>query len=160
LAELHWPDVPETMGRQSLSTALKVIRRALEPPGVARNSVLAADRDSVRLVADAFTTDVADFERAAAEAGDDADRLRPAAAAYRGELLPGCYDEWVLAERRRLADVHEDLLARLLEALDRAGDAAEAIDVAHRLIALDPLAEQAHRTLIRLYAEAGRVGAA
>src|SRR5688572_1201861 len=61
LAELLWPDAPGAAGRQSLRVALHAIRRALEPPGVAPGSVLAADRESVRLEAGAFTTDVADF---------------------------------------------------------------------------------------------------
>jgi predicted ATPase/DNA-binding SARP family transcriptional activator len=160
LAELLWPEAAGATGRQNLRTALHAIRRALEPPAVAAGSALSADRESVRLVAGSFTTDVADFERAAAEAGDDRDALRRAAALYRGELLPGCYEPWALAERRRLAAMNEKLLTRLLAALGENGDDGEAVDVAHRLIALDPLGEAAHRSLIRIYAEAGRVGAA
>ena len=139
LAELFWPDAPGATGRQSLRVALHAIRRALEPSGTDPGSVLAADRDSVRLVAVAFTTDVAEFEHAAANAGDDDDALRHAASLYRGELLPGCYEPWALAERRRLADMHAAILARLLEALEETGDDAEAGAVAPRLTPLDQL---------------------
>jgi DNA-binding SARP family transcriptional activator len=153
LADLLWPDAPGGGGRQSLRVALHALRKALEPPGSAPGSVLAADRDSVSLALGSVTTDVADFERAAAEADDDPEAIRRALAYYRGELLPGDYEPWVLAERRRLADLHEGLLRHLLEALERSGDDAKATDVAHRLVALDPLGEEAHRTLIRIYAE-------
>ena len=68
LVEMLWPEAPAGTGRHNLRTALYALRRALEPPDVDAGSVLSADRDSVRLAADAFTTDVADFKRAATEA--------------------------------------------------------------------------------------------
>jgi len=53
-----------------------------------------------------------------------------------------------------------DVLARLAAQLADAGETERAITQALRLLALDPLQEQAHRLLMRLYGAQGRRGAA
>lgn len=165
LAVLLWPEADGAAGRHNLRTRLYEVRRVLEPPGTSPGSVLATDRDLARLVPGSFTTDVAEFNRAAdtavrAASGERVDALERALGLYRGELLAGFFDSWILAERRRLASLQADLLARLLDALSSAGRTSEAVDVAHRLIACDPLDEGAHLSLMRLYAAEGRTGAA
>src|SRR5438067_5080302 len=64
LTETFWPDADLESARHSLSMALSSLRTALEPPGVPAGSVIAADRVSVELNPDAFTTDVMEFEQA------------------------------------------------------------------------------------------------
>src|SRR5207302_1143034 len=64
------------------------------------------------------------------------------------------------AERARLRQLALDGLARLLVLRTRAADTERAIHAASRLLALDPLQEPVHRTLMRLYARQGRRGAA
>jgi predicted ATPase/DNA-binding SARP family transcriptional activator len=171
LATLLWPEATPDAGRHSLRTRLYELRGILEPTGIAgapRGSVLEAGRESVRLVPGSFTTDVAEFKRDAAASAivpdpERVEALERALGWYRGELLAGFYDGWIVAERRRLAALYADLLARLLDALaahHTSGRATTAIDVAHRLIACDPLNEDAHMCLVRLYAEDGRVGTA
>src|ERR1041385_5034428 len=68
LVELLWPEVPAEASRHSLSQALSSLRSQLEPPGVPAGSVIVADKLSVELNPDAFTTDVADFEMALRQA--------------------------------------------------------------------------------------------
>ena len=97
LAELLWPDADFDAARARLRQALTSLRHQLEPPGVAAGSVLITDRGSVRLNPAAISTDVADFE-AAVRRGS----RREAVLLYREELLPGYYEEWILAERDRL----------------------------------------------------------
>src|SRR5262249_46053568 len=60
----------------------------------------------------------------------------------------------------RLREVALDALARLLAQHRDGGALEEAVQVALRLIALDPLQEPVHRTLMRLYTQLGRRGAA
>ena len=45
------------------------------------------------------------------------DELMGAVGVYRGELLPGFYDEWVILERRRLLAIFDQRMALLLRAL-------------------------------------------
>ena len=106
LAALLWPDADTAGGQTNLRSTLASLRRQLEPAGVVPQSLLQTTRQTVRLNPDAFSCDVADFE-SAARRGDVA-RCREL---YCGDLLPGLYDEWVLAHRDRLASLWECLPA-------------------------------------------------
>jgi DNA-binding SARP family transcriptional activator len=78
------------------------------------------------------------------------------------ELLEGiqpaadaAFDAWLLAERRRFtghasAMLREEAIARLA-----AGDAASAVDLATRLVALDEYDEEAHALLVRAHVASG-----
>src|SRR5437870_1892144 len=101
LIALLWPTCDLNAGRNNLSVALSALRQLLEPPAVASGAVIRADRASVRLNPETIRTDVAEFE-AALEAAkrsttpqERADCLTRAAELYRGELLPGWYEDWL-----------------------------------------------------------------
>lgn len=98
IVELLWPGVDLDVGRNRLRQALSVLRSLLEPPDGAGGPVLVADRLHLRLAPGALACDVAAFE--AARRGGDHEAARDW---YRGELMPGHYDEWVHDERLRLA---------------------------------------------------------
>ncbi len=104
LTELLWPGVAPDAGRQRLRQTLTTLRQVLEPPGTVGQPVLDADRLGVRLVPGSVECDALAFERAC-RAGD----LQQAHALYRGELLPGHYDEWINDERLRLEGLFERL---------------------------------------------------
>ncbi|MES2464905.1 MAG: tetratricopeptide repeat protein [Armatimonadota bacterium] len=104
LADRFWPGVELEAGRSSLRAALSSLRRHLEPPGTPAGTLLISDRLSVRLNPLAFETDVTAFETALRH-GDTSAALD----LYRGELLPGLYDEWVLQERERLVALYEEV---------------------------------------------------
>ncbi|GIW70474.1 MAG: hypothetical protein KatS3mg102_0016 [Planctomycetota bacterium] len=166
LIEMLWPQAPPRAGRASLSQALSSLRRQLEPPGSPRGSVIAADRAAVGLQPRAVLTDVAALHAAlaAARAAPPGERraalLAQAVALYRGELLPGHYEEWILRER---AAVRAELLAacRELAALRlAAGDRPGALAVLRRAAGADPLAEEVRCELARLLALEGDRSAA
>lgn len=163
LVERFWPDADPEAGRHSLSQTLSWIRKALSSDG---ETLLIADRTNVRLERSRFVTDVAEFESAAAAArtegrGAERDqRLREALDAYGGELLPALFDDWILAERDRLAEVFLTVLADLGGLAESRGDIPQAIELSRRAIAVDPLREDAHRDLMRRLALAGQTRAA
>ena len=102
LIELLWPGVEPDVGRNRLRQVLSTLRRLLEPPGDAPQTILIADRQLIGLNAEAFACDVHEFET----------HLRNGAVAqalhcYRGDLLPGFLDEWVEDERLRLRALFE-----------------------------------------------------
>src|SRR5437763_1284674 len=70
LLELLWPEADLDAGRHNLSNALSVVRRVLEPTGVAPGAVVLADHSAVRLNPAAVRTDVTAFEEAVASAAD------------------------------------------------------------------------------------------
>jgi DNA-binding SARP family transcriptional activator len=174
LAEQLWPEEDWDATRNRLRQALSSLRRDLEllrpaadaPEAGERDGVLLADRADVRLNAAVVTTDVAEFESALRAAGRAADPparaafLREAIALYQGELVPGYYEEWVSAERERLASAYRDALGQLAEALAATGDLPGAITIGRRFAVEDPLREDARCLLMRIYATAGRTAEA
>ncbi len=162
LINMLWPDCDPEAGRRSLSVALSSLRHQMEPPGVTVGAVIAADRISIRLNSALVMTDVADFESAlqrASQTGDDTAQgrlLTEAADLYRGEFLPGFYEDWVLAERERLAESLLGALQRLIAHLESEGDFKQAIAFACRALGADPLREQSYRDLMHLYRATGR----
>jgi predicted ATPase/DNA-binding SARP family transcriptional activator len=161
IIDLFWPDKDPTAARDNLSTTLGSLRRQLELPGGARNSVLIADHTQVGLNPAAVSTDVADFERlldraaAAANTTAQADLLQKAIDLYIGDLLPGFYDDWALGEGVRLQSKYSTALRRLCDAREELQDLTGALEAARRLVATDAYSEEAHVRLIRLLMHTG-----
>jgi DNA-binding SARP family transcriptional activator len=76
------------------------------------------------------------------------------------DLLPGWYDDWVLLERERFAELQVHVLDEMVPALTAAGSYSLAIHLALRLVALDPLRERSQLALIRAYLTEGSFGRA
>src|SRR5262249_52017904 len=69
-------------------------------------------------------------------------------------------EEWLVAERRRLRAIAIEGLVQLLEHQQRSGAYEEAMQTALRLLSIDPLQEEVHRSLMRLYDESGNTAQA
>lgn len=154
LAGLLWPDASESNARSNLRHAVWRLRRALAAGGA---DFLLADNFTVAFDAAApYWLDTAAVEQAAA-ADLPLNALREALSAYRGELLPGFYAEWVGLERERLHTVFERQMQVLL---DRLCDAARWPDVlaeAERWLALGQAPERAYRALMLAHSGLGDV---
>jgi DNA-binding SARP family transcriptional activator len=161
LAALLWGELSQGRARHSLRQALLALRRAVEP---VRPACLYVERATITLNPDAVDVDAISFERLVAERTPEA--LERAVQLYRGDLLDGLtsqqptFEEWLMAERGRLRELALEALAGLLAFQRAAGAADAALQIGLRLIALDPLQEPVHRTLMRLYAQLGRRGSA
>jgi predicted ATPase/DNA-binding SARP family transcriptional activator/transposase len=166
LIESLWPDAEPRAARHCLSQALSSLRHQLEPPGVPPGTIIVADHHSIRLHPAACITDVGQFDaamRAVVRAGSRIvriQRLTEAVEHYRGELLPGFYEEWILTEREGLAERYSQTLAQLVTLLEQEGDLGRALEYARRAVSADLLCEEAHRALIRLLAATGQNDAA
>jgi DNA-binding SARP family transcriptional activator len=157
LTAFLWGDAPETQARQAFRQTLSRLRRALPASG---RRLLADGQDGLALDATTVSVDVVEFE-AAMSAGSPLD-LERAARLYRGDLLDGFnldeapFEEWRTVERERLRELALEALARLLRAQTTAAETAAAIRTAMRLLAMDPLQEAVHRSVMRLLAGEGR----
>src|SRR5262249_13791571 len=142
------------------------LRHQLEPPGVPAGAVILADRFTVGLAPATVTTDVEEFEtllRVATLARSPHERrqlLTEAVEHYRGELLPGYYEDSIEPEQRRLAEAALGALGELTATLTQHGDLKGALGWARRAVAADPLREEIQRQLMELYAAAGQPEAA
>lgn len=152
LAGLLWSRSPDAQARNSLRQALVQLRRdldALEP------MPLSANDDRVMLDLESIEIDALELERLAK--ADELEGLRRAAALYRGELLADfgmrdpAFEEWLTGERLRLGQ----LAMATLEKLWARESGPARIEIAQRLVAMDPLRESSHRRLMQAHAEAG-----
>jgi len=152
LMTLLWGERSDKQSRHSLNQTLVQIRKAV--PGT-EGGFLQSDRESVTFVPGPIDVDVLKFRELVAE-GPGA-----AVASYKGPFLEGlgireaAFDDWLSNQRSELHSLACEALKAERERCVEEGRLAEAIDVAKRLVALDPLREDAHRDLMRLYHETG-----
>lgn len=153
LIERFWPDADLDQGRASLRTALSSLRKPL-------GDSLTADTTTAMLTVE---TDLACFESAIRAARSERlseqeriQQLSKAVEIYGGPLLPGLYDDWVLAERDRLTNAYVAALAALARWYTGVGELLTGLDYAHRAAIADPLNEEVRADLIRLLRKANR----
>lgn len=160
VAYLFWIDSTEEQARGNLRRLLHALRE--QAPELATH--LQMDDAYLRWRSDpAQEIDVAAFESALRQAAlleqsDDpalANCLAEAVSLYTGELLPGRYEDWVLAERQRLQSAYLNALKWLVDLLEQSGRMREAIRYAELLLQADRLRETSHLLLMRLHAAAG-----
>jgi TolB-like protein len=152
MTNLLWSDRGDAQARNSLRQALLGLRSDFAPANLA---VLEISDEKASLNLADVGVDALEFQRLAASS-DVAD-LRRADALYRGELLADtfvqdrAFEEWLGAERQRLADIASSVVERLCS--HESGTTR--IELARRLVALDPLREASHRILMQAYYDAG-----
>ena len=120
LAGLLWPEATESNARSYLRQSLWRVRKALNAAGLRPEDYLQTSDLSLTLdPAAPIWLDTAEFLATPASAPKS--ELAAALALYRGDMLPGFYDEWVTAERERLHAAYQQRMQALLDALLAAG---------------------------------------
>jgi DNA-binding SARP family transcriptional activator len=147
-----WPDSDERQARTNLRKLLHELRHALPDIG----EFVEIDNETVRWTpSGAGEVDVLKFQDAMA-AGD----FELAARLYAGDLLPACYDEWVLQMRAKLRAEAYGALVRLTEEAAGRGDHKAAIGHAQRIVDLEPTDEAAVRIQMEAHLALGDRAAA
>ena len=176
LAFLLWPDSTEAQAHTNLRKLLYQLRQSLPDA----DHFIQADNHSLQWLpalpasqegcTDAsWTLDILEVEQALARA-EQAERVQDTTAMrraleqvhhlYSGELLPNCYDEWILPERDRWRQAFLQAAERLIALLEEERDYDAAIRAAHQLLRQDSLHEATYRQLMRLYGLRGDRAAA
>jgi DNA-binding SARP family transcriptional activator/predicted ATPase len=157
LASLLWPETNESNARSYLRQALWRLRKALESGGLNSEDFLLISNINVTFHAEGeYWLDAKQLLK-----GDERkplDELIEIVDLYRGELLPGFYDEWVLSERERLQAAYHQKMNLLLERLIEAGEWETALEWSERWIQLGNAPEPAFRAMFRAYAGLGNLG--
>jgi DNA-binding SARP family transcriptional activator len=155
LLALFWPEATQARARHSLDQLLYALRSSV-------TEEVFAGVNPVRLNPDAVGSDVGNFVTAL-ERGDDAD----AVSEYRGPFLDGFYlgnspdfEQWVEAERARLADRYSEALERVARGAEAAGDYRVAVRSWRTLIDADPMSTRNAAGLVRALMHAGEHAAA
>ena len=143
LAGLLWPECTEAHALGSLRAAVFTVSRRL--PGV----LACCGRELC--LGEAVDVDLHRLRRALVSAASEAWVADPwwFASSSNADLLPGWYDDWVLAEQERVRGLYANALEQLAQAaLDR-GDVYRALTLAQTVRNLDPLRESAVRILVQ-----------
>lgn len=154
IAFLFWPDSSEAQARANLRQRLHYLHQALPEA----DRFLQLTPKTMHWRSDApFLCDVAEFERhlARASAATHPAELRVALATavqwYQGDLLPSCYDDWLLPIREQLREQLLRALEQLIQLCEEQRGYAAAIEYGHALLRHDPLHEPTYRCLMRLH---------
>ena len=158
--ELLWPERAREAAANNFHQALYVARRALEAAGAEASAVLPLRDDMLVLCPGGrVEVDVDAFEAAVArarESGELSD-YRAALDVCGGELLPeDRYEAWAVGRREAVSEAHLGLLLELSARFAEDGDEPAAVEVLERAVVIDPLHEEVHRALMRLFAAGGR----
>lgn len=135
LCDLLWPDEPDhDRLRPRLSVQLSTVRRILQGGVV-------ADRSTIRLDVDHVHSDLVAFNRLIED--------RAIVDAYTGELLPDdVYEDWADPPRTSARVRFLTAAHRLLDQALRTGEHLVAVELAVRIIDIDPYDEAAHRAAV------------
>jgi DNA-binding SARP family transcriptional activator/TolB-like protein/cytochrome c-type biogenesis protein CcmH/NrfG len=157
LAALLWSTRGDEQARHSLAQSTAVLRKALSD---AAKTIVQSEQATLTIDGTQFDVDVLAFRRLVEV--NTIESLQAAVALYSDDLLAGFevrsegFDEWITGERARLRTLAVDAHARLTSLLVQADDWQAAIDMANRTLALDNLREDAHRLLMRAYAQSSQ----
>lgn len=163
LAGLLWPERDGDAARHALRQAVYNLRSKLPDAGallqVTNLEIGFVPRADLWLDVEAFEESL----RLGAGRMADPQHLAAAVQLYRGEFLTGFFvkdspdfEDWMVAEQVRLRDAAVEVLHSLIESYRRRGEYRFGVHYARRLVAIEPLSEEAHRELMRLCALAGQ----
>ena len=148
VAGMLWPEVPESQALASLRTGVWRMNRA-------RAGCVVSDGAQLGIPADvAIDTDEhEDFTtRLLREHLEDEEWIAEHwDVLWRGELLPGWYDDWVVFERERHQQLRLHALEYLAALMTRLHDLPAALLLALEAVRAEPLRESANARLIEVY---------
>jgi DNA-binding SARP family transcriptional activator len=155
-----WPDVPTDRANANLRASIWRIPAACRPiiDLSLRHIKLGPDVSVDLTVAVALARRLLDRSRNC----PDSDLSGEARLMLSADLLPTCYDDWVLVEFERFHQLRLHALEALCERLTAAERYGEAVDAGLGAVSGEPLRESAQRALIKAhlaegnFAEAGR----
>ena len=167
LAGLFWGDHSEERARSCLSTALWRVRRALEPEGTPKGTyIVTTSTGEVGFNQESsHWLDVAEFEETLSPClrrstqqteAQDPCKLQGALELYTGDLLEGFYDDWALRERERLRLLYLKSLVQLMRCYKEHNQYEKSLACGLQILNHDPLREEIHREVMRLYQESGQ----
>lgn len=164
LLERFWADQEPARARSSLGSALSRLRKILQLDGV--SCIEVSSRGEPRISPSApICFDVDAFEAGIVPTlASQNSPIEPARALglaaslgyYRGDLLLGWYDDWVLVERERLRMLCLRGYRRLLEHHAALGEFEPALTAGRAALAIEPLQETVVQRVIELYGASGQ----
>lgn len=156
LAGMLWPEASEANARKYLRHALWRIRRSLTEAGAEPELFLRVSDISLAVREDSpLWLDARELIGTGPENQLPESRLKDVLALYRGELLPGFYDDWTVLEREQVRVHFQGLMEMLLSLLLEQERWKEAEEWGERWITLGDVPEPAYRAVMVARARSG-----
>ncbi len=168
LMELLWPRVGPAVAGNRLSVLLSTVRDVLQPQPIGTapldttDGAVSLNRAQVKVDVEDFLTQATtalDADRA--REPDATARLEAAVTGHTGDFLEDDpYPEWASTLAEEVRATYIALLRTLSQRLRDAGDTDAAVQCTLRLLERDRYDEDAHRSLVGVLLDAGRLGEA
>ena len=153
IAGLLWNDMGEEQARHHLRQELWRVRSVM-CPSRERECLEIDDIEIGFLKSGSYWLDVEAFRKISAPIAS-LPELMTGLALYRGDLMPGFFEDWVTRERQVLTVLFETRMGELLERLVQEKEWSCVLEWAEHWIALCETPEPAFRALLRAYAALG-----
>ena len=159
LIELIWGETEVGDARARLRQELQKLRTLF---GTSSDSPLDITRDDCQLIIQTYIVDATRLLACYQTVSRNASLIEvnaavdEAIALYRADLLSGYDAPWIAAERTRLSQVFNRTLLMSAEAQRKGGDFAGAESTLRALLIHDPICEEAHVGLMRVFADQGQ----
>lgn len=161
LAAVFWEDYPTATARKYLRNTIWRLKQMLDEAGADAAKLLHITEShlALNLTADIWV-DTLQLENAVlntqkhkpeALSRVQVEELEQAAALYTGDLLEGNYEDWTLYDRERLRLAYLSIRQKLMRHHGRFGRYEDALLHGEKILALDPVRENIHRQMMRLY---------
>jgi predicted ATPase/DNA-binding SARP family transcriptional activator/DNA-binding NarL/FixJ family response regulator len=164
IMQLLWPDQAPQAAANNLHYTLHHARRTLGATLTSASPYLRLQSEQLALCPGGLLwVDVEAFDDAASVARRTREpaAYRRAIELYAGELLPADrYEDWAEARRLELRSAFLSLLVELAALYEERGEYGAGIEALGKVLAEEPTSEEAHVSLMRLYAFSGRQGEA
>ncbi|MBB6671271.1 BTAD domain-containing putative transcriptional regulator [Cohnella nanjingensis] len=158
IVDALWPDLHPDKALNNLNTNLYYIRKALG--GANASACIQSDRNEVRIDKNLVFCDLYAFQQMSEQIRlnprHDPELFRQAEALYAGELLNGRPYEWAAEFARRLERDRLELLERAARYEKRHGELPQALRYYEEMLKADPIREDIHQEVVRLYLAMGR----
>ena len=163
LLDLLWPDGDPQLAGNGLRVVLHALRQSLGGEAhewivLEGNNYRLHPRSPIWVDVDEFQTNYAIGRRLERQQAAEAmHHYEIAEDLYRDDyLIEDLYEEWTLARREELKDQYLMLLVKLADYAAQQGDAEGCIMRCHKILQKDRCREDAHRRLMRSYAQLGQ----
>jgi DNA-binding SARP family transcriptional activator/tetratricopeptide (TPR) repeat protein len=167
LMELLWPRVRPAVASNRLSVLLSTVRDVLQPhpigapPLDSTDGAVSLNHAQVRVDVEDFLTQATLALEADPEEPDATARLKAALSVHTGDFLEDDpYQEWASTLAEEVRATYIALLRTLSQRLRKVGDTDAVVRYTLRLLEHDCYDEDAHRSLIGVLLDAGRLGEA
>ena len=162
-----WSEKSETHARQCLRSTLWRLRHLLEPDASQRGSYLVTTPSgdigfnwccNYWIDAEEFSRSVEPLLQSPVDAisAEEITVAERALDLYVGDLLEEFYEDWALRKREQLREVYLTTLAQLMHYHAQQENFDNSLVYGRQILEIDPLREQTHRGIMRIYAASGQ----